>query len=45
MKYKLSNNVMPELFDLRNIKYLHSQTGFAPGGVYTTNYGFGSWEI
>ena len=43
VKNGLSNQIMSELFDLRNIKYnLCSQTDFSLGTVYMTNYGLRS---
>ena len=40
LKNSLSNRIMSELFDLRNIEYnLLSQTEFSVGAVYTTNHG------
>ena len=43
VKNALSNQIMTELFDLRNIEYnLRSQTDFSLGAVYTTNYGLRS---
>ena len=43
VKNDLSNRVMSELFDLRNIESnLCSQTDFSLGAVYTTNYGLRS---
>ena len=40
VKHNLSNQVMSELFNLRNINYgFHSQTDFELGPIYTTAYG------
>ena len=40
VKNGLSNQIMSELFDLRNIEYnLRSQTDFLLGALYTTYYG------
>ena len=40
VKNGLSNKIMSELFDLRNIECnLQSQTNFSLGAVYTTKYG------
>ena len=43
VKYNLSNHVMSELFNLRNINYdFCSQTDFELGLIYTTAYGLRS---
>ena len=43
VKNGLSNQIISELFDLRNIEYnLRSQTDFSLGAVNTTNYGLRS---
>ena len=43
VKNGLSNQVISELYDLRNIEYnLRSQTDFSLGAVNTTNYGLRS---
>ena len=40
VKHNLSNQVMSELFNLRNINYdFRSQTDFELGPIYTTGYG------
>ena len=40
VKNGFSNQIMSELFDLRNIEYnLRSQTDFSLGAVYATNHG------
>ena len=40
VKHNLSNQVMSELFNLRNINYdFRSQTDFELGPIYTTAYG------
>ena len=43
VKHNLSNQVMPELFDLRNINYdFPSQTDFELGPIYRIAYGLRS---
>ena len=43
VKHNLSNQVMSELFNLRNINYdFLSQTGLELGPIYTTAYGLRS---
>ena len=43
VKHNLSNQVMPELFNLRNINYdFRSQTGYELAPIYTTAYGLRS---
>ena len=43
VKYNLSNHVISELFNLRNINYdFRSQTDFELGLIYTTSYGLRS---
>ena len=46
VKNGLSNQIMSELIDLRNIEYnLRSQIVFSFGAVYTINYGLQSLRI
>ena len=43
VNHNLSNQVIPELFNLRNITYdFRSQTDFELGPIYTTAYGLRS---